>query len=78
MAGWGVFAICFPLVAVLAVHIRRPRAPAAVLAQAGEDPAAARLFELQYIETLKARQVATVWLWAAIGAVINVLVLSAL
>ena len=65
--GWAIFGFLIPVVAVLVVHLRSPKVPAAVLAQASDDPAVARVFEAQYIETLKSKQVTNAWLGAGVG-----------
>jgi cell division protein FtsX len=65
--GWAVFGFLIPVVAVLVVHLRSPKVPAAVLARASDDPAIARVFEAQYVETLKSKQVTNTWLGAAVG-----------
>ena len=55
------------LPAVLVVHLRRPRVTAAGMERAGENPTAARVYETQYIETLKSKQASSTWLGAAAG-----------
>ena len=65
--GWAVFGLLIPVVAVLVVHLRSPKVPAADLAPASDNPSVERVFETQYVETLKAKQVSSTWLGAALG-----------
>ena len=65
--GWAVFGFMIPAVAVLVVHLRSPKVPAEVVASASDDPSVARVFEAQYVETLKSKQVTNAWLGAALG-----------
>lgn len=67
--GWAVFGFFIPLVALLVVYLRSPQVPPMLLVQRGDDDSdTLRVFEAQFIETLKARQVAHTWIGAAIGA----------
>ena len=63
--GWAVFGFLIPVVAVLVVHLRSPKVPD--LAPASDNPSVERVFETQYVETLKAKQVSSTWLGAALS-----------
>ena len=68
--GWTVFGFIIPVVAVLVVHLRSPKVPAEISVLVSDDPSVVRVFEAQYVETLKAKQVGSTWLGAAVGVLI--------
>ena len=76
--GWAVFGFMIPVVAVLVVHVRSPKVPASVVAPPSDDPSVTRVFEAQYVETLKANQVGSTWLGTAVAVfvVLAVVILS--
>ena len=74
--GWGVCGFLIAIVTIPVAHFRSPRVPPLALAEHNDD-ATLRYFEAQYIETLKARQVATAWVGGVLG-VVAVLILAAL
>ena len=66
--GWLIFGFLLPLIGVLVAYLRNPKVPAKVLAARPDDNASvARVFEVAYIERLKAKQVGNAWIGAAIG-----------
>ena len=72
--GWLIFGFLLPLIGVLVAYLRNPKVPAKVLAARPDDNASvARVFEVAYIERLKAKQVGNAWIGAAIGVSVVVL-----
>ena len=76
--GWAVFGFFIPLVAVPVVHLRSPKVPALVLMNRdGGDRETALIFEAQFVQTLKARQVSHAWVGALLGFGLTFLMLVA-
>ena len=71
--GWAVFGFLLPIIGILAVHLRSPKIPPSVLAS-HEDSSTVRFFELQYVVTLKQRQVRAAWIGSALGVATGLLV----
>ena len=72
--GWLIFGFLLPLIGVLVAYLRNPKVPAKVLAARPDDSASvARVFEVAYVERLKAKQVGKAWIGAVLGLSVVVL-----
>ena len=71
--GWAVFGFLLPIIGIPVVHLRSPNIPPSVLVS-HEDSSTVRFFELQYVVTLKQRQVRAAWIGAALGVAFGPLV----
>lgn len=68
-AGWGLAGFFFTIPALLIVYLRSPSVNLAELVRY-DDQESERYFEMQYVETLKSRQVSATWIGAVIGLIL--------
>ena len=71
--GWAVFGFLIPIIGIPVAHLRSPNIPPSVLVS-HEDSSTVRFFELQYVVTLKQRQVRAAWIGSALGVATGLLV----
>lgn len=67
--GWFMFGVVWPLLALPAVHLRRPYVPALVAAK-WEGPDTQALYEAGFIDQLKTQQVVATWMGAGCGVAV--------